>query len=132
MTERRSPELREAWADVSHDIWAHWMRYMFSKCDKETRYSMDKITEETGCLIIPSELVERWQRQIETPYSQLTEKERESDREQADKILLAFAKTCTSGADFPKVHEYVSYMNESNSHAVQEFGKGSERCVKTE
>ena len=72
---------RETIAAVQHDIWAHWMRYQFSQCYSDARHP--------GCLIVPAEKVERWTRQMNTPYSALTEGEKESDREQADKVLAA-------------------------------------------
>ena len=70
-------ELREPLAALSHEIWAHWMTYLFHKCYYPTN------AEET----IPEELAERWHMQITTPYADLTEREKDSDREQADKIL---------------------------------------------
>jgi len=33
------------------------------------------------------EAIKRWHRQIETPYADLSEKEKDSDREWADKVL---------------------------------------------
>jgi hypothetical protein len=42
---------------------------------------------EDGSVTIPADKVARWQRQIETPYAELTDKEKDSDRDQADKIL---------------------------------------------
>ena len=70
-------EKREALAEVSHEIWAHWMNYLFS-----VGYE-----DEFGGLIIPARYYERWQRQAFTTYTKLTEREKNSDREQADKIL---------------------------------------------
>ena len=35
------------------------------------------------------ESLRRWHRQIETPYADLSEKEKDSDREWADKVLVA-------------------------------------------
>lgn len=70
-------DVREQLAAMQHEIWTHWMRYQFSCC----------IENADGSLTIPAEYVERWRRQMETAYSQLPESERESDREQADKIL---------------------------------------------
>ena len=68
--------MREELAEVQHEIWSHWMKYLFSQC----------VRADDGWTI-PSEKVTRWVRQINTPYSELSEKEKGSDREQADKIL---------------------------------------------
>jgi hypothetical protein len=40
-----------------------------------------------GALLIPPDLVARWEKQIGTPYSELSDKEKESDREQVRKYL---------------------------------------------
>ena len=69
--------LREGLADVQHEIWSNWMRHLFSV----------STMNEDGSVTIPADKVERWQRQIKTPYSELTEQEKDSDRDQADKIL---------------------------------------------
>ncbi len=68
---------RERLAALQHDIWAHWIRYQFSCC----------IKNEDGSLTIPADKVERWTRQKDTAYMHLTEREKESDREQADKVI---------------------------------------------
>lgn len=75
-------EVREIVADVQHDIWAHWMRYMFS-CGA---------LNPDGTWTMPADKVERWHRQMNTPYADLTERERESDRHMADRVLAAMAK----------------------------------------
>lgn len=59
-------------ASIEHERWSHWQQYMHGK---GTRL-------EDGSLLLPSELVSQWERQISTPYSQLTELEKESDRDQ--------------------------------------------------
>lgn len=69
--------LRESLAALAHEQWSGWMTYMFRKC----------ISNDDGTVTIPAWAVERWQRQMSTPYSQLPESERESDRRQADKVL---------------------------------------------
>lgn len=66
-------------ADVSHQIWSHWIKYQFSKCEKDKE----------GNLIIPKNLVERWETQANTDYEDLCENEKNSDKEQAKKILKA-------------------------------------------
>ena len=71
-------EVREGIAAVQHDlIWAHWTKYQFSKC----------IQNADGSLTIPAELVERWTRQANTLYVNLTDQEKVSDLHQADKVL---------------------------------------------
>lgn len=72
-------DIEEVIADQQHQIWAHWMRYLFSVC----------IEEDDGCMTIPSVFVERWKRQCATDYADLSEKEKESDRDQARKVLAA-------------------------------------------
>lgn len=69
--------LVENLAAVEHERWSHWQRYMHSK----------GVLQSDGSLLIPAELVQRWQKQIDTPYSELSETEKDSDREQVRKYL---------------------------------------------
>lgn len=69
--------LREKLATVQHDIWISWMEYLFSV----------SIDNNDGTYTIPADKVARWVRQMSTPYSKLSEDEKNSDREQADKVL---------------------------------------------
>lgn len=71
-------DLIEKLSEYAHDEqWSGWMKYLFSKC------------YETACgtTCIPGWAVERWKRQINTPYSKLPEKEKESDRKEARGVL---------------------------------------------
>ena len=72
-------DLREVVAGIQHDIWAHWMRYLFSMA----RHNPD------GSVTISTEHVQRWTRQMEAGYADLSEREQEIDRHQADKVLAA-------------------------------------------
>lgn len=67
----------EALAELEHDRWAHWQAYLQSQCFANVE----------GTLTIPADLVARWNRQIVTPYDDLSEKEKESDREQVRRWL---------------------------------------------
>ena len=60
-------DLREKLAALEHGQWAHWTRYM-----------LDNLT---------SEDIARWRRQPETSYTELSDKEKESDRQWANKVL---------------------------------------------
>ena len=70
-------KLREQLADQEHERWSSWMKYLFSKCEPMGG----------GDLLIPHESVKHWLRQVETPYSKLSEKEKDSDRKEADNTL---------------------------------------------
>jgi hypothetical protein len=86
-----SEELKKEWerefvekgADLEHDRWARWQKYMFSKFEKDS----------LGNLIVPKEYVERWFRQIDTKYADLSEQEKESDRKETRSYLPLFQKT---------------------------------------
>jgi len=67
----------EQHAAIEHQRWADWQRWMHDQCRRN----------EDGSLTIPAELVERWERQIATPYEELTEEEKESDRLQVHRYL---------------------------------------------
>lgn len=60
--------LREILADLEHQQWAHWTKYM-----------LDNLTPEN---------IARWELQIITQYECLSEKEKESDREWAHKVIV--------------------------------------------
>lgn len=70
-------ELVEQLADAEHASWARWTDYQFSRCS----------ANDDGSLTIPPDLVERWRRQAATPYAELSEREKESDRDEVRKIL---------------------------------------------
>jgi hypothetical protein len=94
MTEQ---ELIEQLADAEHASWSRWMSYLFEKCNK--------YEDEEGrkCLLIPTELEKHWQRQIDTPYAELSEREKQSDREEVAHILPIIASytgnTVKEGSD---------------------------------
>lgn len=75
--------MREQLASLCHEQWSGWMEYLFSKC----YLNRDYLDKETGDLVIPEKFVRRWKRQSKTPYSELSESEKDSDRKEADRIL---------------------------------------------
>jgi predicted aminopeptidase len=72
-----SEELMQRLAEAEHERWAHWQQYVHDQCD----------LREDGALVIPSELVERWNAQIATPYAELSIEEKKSDQEQVRRYL---------------------------------------------
>lgn len=75
-------ELREKLADLCHSQWSGWMAYLFSKSNKSS----------DGTCIIPKEYMDRWTRQTDTAYEHLSENEKNSDREEADKFIALIEK----------------------------------------
>ena len=71
--------LREKLSELAHNQWAGWMEYLFFKSKQVD-----------GCVIIPAWANERWRRQVATRYADLPEAEKDSDRNEADKILAVF------------------------------------------
>ena len=78
-------EQLEKVAALCHDQWSGWMRYLFSKCDLEISSVLSAL--ENGAVIMPKWAAERWSRQMKTPYAELSEDEKESDRNEARKFL---------------------------------------------
>ena len=72
----------EILADYAHSTWSKWMNYMISKSIMNTDSSMT----------VPKELLERWSRQMNTEYKDLSEEEKISDRKEAEKILSILKK----------------------------------------
>jgi hypothetical protein len=73
--------LLEQLAALEHERWSHWQRYVHSKC----------IRQPDGSLLLPSDLVARWEKQIKTKYEDLDTQEKESDREQVRRYLPLIA-----------------------------------------
>lgn len=84
-------EFIEKGADLEHDRWSRWQKYMFSK-GTVVKFPEIPETLQEGDIIIPAEFVERWFRQIDTPYSKLSEKEKESDRKETRNYIPLLLK----------------------------------------
>lgn len=69
--------LREKLAEYAHNQWIGWMKYLFSK----------SIKNKDGTVTIPKWAVDRWERQINTDYKNLSEEEKISDRKEADGMI---------------------------------------------
>lgn len=65
-------DIMEKLAAKEHERWSDWQRY----CHKCGHHNPD------GSITLDAGTVARWERQINTPYEDLSEAEKESDREQ--------------------------------------------------
>jgi hypothetical protein len=70
-------------ATVEHERWAHWQRFL---------HGQGLPHGEDGSIVLPGELVRRWERQLSMRFSQLSEAEKESDRDQVRRYLPIIAE----------------------------------------
>jgi hypothetical protein len=75
--ETTSQTIKEQLAGVQHEIWAHWMQYLFSCCT----------FNDDGTTTMPADKVSRWLRQANLEYSALSKEEKESYRHQSDTVI---------------------------------------------
>lgn len=87
--EKALQELLEPLSAIEHERWSHWQRYMHGKGTKQS----------DGSLIIPADLVERWERQMGTAYADLSEREKDGDREQVQVYLPLIVASLSSKQD---------------------------------
>ncbi len=74
--------MKEKVSELCHTQWAGWIEYMFSK----------GTLHKDGSLTLLPEFVERWTRQMNTSYDNLSENEKASDRIEADKFINLFER----------------------------------------
>ena len=79
MTDARYEAAVQALAEIAHASWAGWARWMIDQ------WSPDSVA--------------RWERQIATPYANLTEQEKESDRVEARRYVDAYAASLRARLD---------------------------------
>lgn len=79
----KEADLVEKLANVEHDRWSHWMKYLFTKGTDNA----------DGSFTIDAGSVAHWRRQMKTSYWDLTDKEQESDRVEVRKTLKVLTQT---------------------------------------
>ena len=72
----------EELASIEHARWAHWQKYLHSKGQRQA----------DGSLLLPAELVHRWEVQTYTQYQDLSREEQQSDRDQVRRYLPLIAR----------------------------------------
>ena len=87
--------LTERLSALEHERWSHWQKYLHNKCERRP----------DGSLLMPADLVARWERPMSTDYSDLSEEEKQSDREQVRKYLPIIASAFTNSSIPAKTDE---------------------------
>lgn len=77
----------EEGARIEHERWAKWQNYL---------HSFLEWNNDLKAWVLPHEKKDRWQRQVNTPYSMLSEQEKESDRKEVRTYLPMIRKVVES------------------------------------
>lgn len=118
-------DLREQLAAYAHDTWIGWMRWMMPKLSTRVPGGPDGESLE-GPLVVPAhgsmedweprwhhetlEHIQRWRRQMGTTYHELSEKEKESDRDEADKMLALFEQFAPVPREVEKLANFIAQV----------------------
>lgn len=81
-------ELVEQLADKEHASWTRWMAYVFQCAQCEFR------ADGTTALVLPTVQVNGWRRQVRTEYDDLTDKDKQYDRDEVAHILPIIHNYC--------------------------------------
>ncbi len=73
---------KEELASDEHDRWSRWMKHLFTKGKKN----------DDGSFTIDTESVKIWERQIKTDYKDLSQYEKDSDRDEVDRTIKIINK----------------------------------------
>jgi len=119
------PKLQEQFvekgADIEHQRWANWQSW----CHKVLRENCPSPELE--------KVLERWERQIATPYKDLSEQEKESDRKEARTYLPLLDQALKEQKEgIIKMLEPMStYSNPENSEYKAGFLTAKNAAIKT-
>ena len=86
-------EFVEKGADLEHSRWSKWQKYMHGFCIEQTITPPETANMSYQAMTFPKRLFDRWQKQINTKYKNLTEKEKDSDREQVKDYIPLFKQS---------------------------------------
>jgi hypothetical protein len=85
--------LRERVAELCHAQWSGWMRYMLGDCDSSVCHAVSgPNAEHPRPRLQHADYLARWRRQLATPYADLSDAEKDSDRAEADRFIALIAE----------------------------------------
>lgn len=92
-------ELIEALSAIEHERWADWQKWLHEQGERvyaEGQTTCAGLVLDCGDLILLANDVARWERQIATPYAELSGPEKQSDRDQVARywpLIVAFVES---------------------------------------
>jgi hypothetical protein len=110
-------ELVEKLAEIEHERWADWQAW----CHKILRENCPSPELEA--------VLERWDKQISTPYSDLTEAEKQSDRDQVDRYLPLIQSLISDITTEAVIKELESLIAEKGRFSTSGYGLYVDRTI---
>jgi hypothetical protein len=86
-----SDDLKEKLAEEMHNIWIDWTEYFLNNINKTNKL--------------------RWIEQIDTPYADLTEREKDSDRKVIDRIIKIIEEYTSESCNCPNQECIINHIN---------------------
>lgn len=103
-------ELIEALADIEHQRWSDWQKWLHECTSREIGILDHK---PTGGRVISEEKYNHWERLIATPYADLPEHSKQSDREQVMRywpLIVEYVAEWIETHDMSPVGEYLTQV----------------------
>jgi len=124
MKNNKIAEIKEKLADIEHQRWADWQEYMFD-CAM-IKSGDDNLNIRTFAW--KTERVEGWNRQIETDYADLSEEEKQSDRNQVDRYWPLIEKLLTEQSE-QIWKEAMECVEKTRVHCIGNHGCNIGMCL---
>lgn len=107
-------ELKEKLAAIEHERWADWQKWCHKVLREELRYNDMETNLE--------EILSRWDKQIATPYPELSEQEKQSDREQVERYWPLITQLLLEERNraIKRIYENSMYGEDKTAKDVQE------------
>ena len=147
LLQEQKKEFIEKGADIEHTRWSNWQEYFFSKCKIEDTNQYNGVGDTHVYFALESYLYNRWKQQIATPYSELSEEEKESDRREVRTYLPLLTTAITKGyelaleevkreiegneivEDYAKANMYDQELKKLHLEADLHFNRGLKRAI---
>jgi len=109
-------EFVEKGADLEHKKWVGWQSYLSKSEWTKNGY------------LIPKELCFRWQKQIDIPYSKLSEEEKESDRIEVRKYIPLIRQFLIQEKT-KNCQKFIKILEKLNEFVETESGKSGRKEI---
>lgn len=111
-------ELKEKLAAIEHTRWADWQKWVHD-CLLSLAIPDGVLPDKRIVHYLPEEIRIRWQRQIDTPYAELSDSEKASDMEQVDRYWPLIEAAILSKLTEARIDELELLVKNHNTKSKQ-------------